>query len=967
MCHRTHSASSDVENEDPLSLLTTGSALVYGAWEGVGDTELCFSCHGVAALGSVYDVESPFEAPSTHSLAPSSSAYGPPEKQCASCHDTHGTSRDASGATFAALLRSDSTTSPGQTYYQGDVYCASCHQDRAEDVWDGLEVWNMTGHATEMTPTSSGTQIVCSNCHHPHGSDNSALIQEVLYPPAAPATVAVPANDRWLCFGCHPGSQATYSGGLTYQASTHGTSTATVTVDAEWASAGETRTVGECQSCHSPMGRSDGAGGTVAKLAHAEGKDLCFRCHGLGSQIASDLAQFEFPASEAGAPELMATYDADELAAAYSRVAVYTQESTGTAPRDILGPREYDVTSRSGDAAAGDIDGDGVAELVVGDPGGRRIDVFDESALAGLDRSAYLSAVVQSIPTFVAVGDVLVDGSGLPEIITLERPSSSPASGTVEIYRWNGSGLSHITSVSVGNDPSGLAVGDVAHTSAADIVVTSDYDDELRILTQSGATTFNIGGPYATRKAPRGPSVGDAWDGAVMGNEITVANSGESTGTISVFSGAGALLGSYDAAVGAGGQAWETLVADVLPNVAGQETAVALRSTTATSGINVFTRLVSGGLGGPQTYVIGQRYGSGSLASGDIDGDSTPELVVGNGGVWSRTAARREPSLSVFEPNGTGTALSASPQTLWGGGAQLAGRPPAVVIADVGAVGESRHAAGSAPATHVSTETATLVRHVECADCHNVHEATSTPTLANASAPAAYGPLLGTWGVEVENAPAGSITLTERRGVLYEYETCLKCHSAWSALGDGRDIASEIDTRNASVHAIEETSTNSQATSGSFVSATPAWSNSSILYCADCHANQDLTEPVGPHTSENAPILARPYWGVLSSATNSLCYECHKSSVYLTGVDDGASNPSSTSRFYNTATSAKLHSLHTSTRGYGCETCHMSHGIDREHLIRNEVGYSHGANGGSCNNACHSTGVPTSTVHAYTR
>ncbi len=202
MCHRAHTSASDVEWEDPLSFETTGNALIVGVFEGSGDTELCYSCHGVAALGSLFDVESAFLSASVHSLAPSTSAYGPSEKQCASCHDTHGTSRDASGSTYPALLRSTSST--GSTLYQGDEYCATCHQNRTDSRWDGLSVWNQTAHAKVMTAPASGTEIVCSVCHQPHGSDNTALIVETIFPPAAPTTTSVPANDRWLCFSCHP-------------------------------------------------------------------------------------------------------------------------------------------------------------------------------------------------------------------------------------------------------------------------------------------------------------------------------------------------------------------------------------------------------------------------------------------------------------------------------------------------------------------------------------------------------------------------------------------------------------------------------------------------------------------------------------------------------------------------------------------------------------------------------------------
>ena len=162
---------------------------------------------------------------------------------------------------IAALLRSYSTTSPGDVLFQGDAYCASCHIDRENDVWDGMSVWTQTAHSSEITPTTE-TDIACTACHAAHGSNNPPLITEQLVPPAAPTTLTVPANDRWLCFGCHPGSLATYPGGLTYQY------VVSCSVDSEHAHCGG---VG--------IGRGHAHRGRVSELSPADG---CIRWYGRG-------------------------------------------------------------------------------------------------------------------------------------------------------------------------------------------------------------------------------------------------------------------------------------------------------------------------------------------------------------------------------------------------------------------------------------------------------------------------------------------------------------------------------------------------------------------------------------------------------------------------------------------------------------------------------------------------------------
>jgi len=972
ICHRAHTAASDTTwtiVAGPAE--AAASALILGSLQGEGDTGLCFACHGVDALGSSTDVEAAFTSESSHTIAPDIAPYGPTPMDCSSCHDSHGTDRDTDGDPYAALLRARSELDPDIMYNRGDEYCTACHQDTVANTWDGLEIWQQTAHAVEITPTASGTAIVCSACHDAHGSDNPPLIRETVYPPSAPETLSVPANDRWLCFTCHESSQATYPNGATYQTSTHAQSSAVISASGEWASAEDTRTVGECQNCHNPMGTSDGEGAPIAKLAVAEGSALCERCHNAESTTAVDLTGFAFPETESAASELVVAWNAAALDEVYDRLSVWTQETTGTAPRDLLGPRVFDTPGSAVDAAAGDIDGDGYQDIVVAAGSSKHLDVFEPTALSGL---ASLRFSIDATATYVAVADLLIDGAGLPEIAVVSRSQSVPHASELYVYRYSavGPSLSLVEGpVTLGDDASGIAAGNVRGTAQADIAVTCMGDDTLRVFTESTVTSDTlVASSYATRQDPRGPSIGDAAGSA--GTEIVVANSGEVADTVSVFTGAGSLVGSYDATLTAhpGAVAYDTLVADVLPNIAGAETYVALRSDSGTGGFVAFPR-AAGGLdeSSMQSYTTGALSNTASLAAEDLDSDSLTELVVGNAGHWpTSTAVDKAASVQVYSADGAGTALAATPVTLWSEGAQMAGGAPALVPVDLGAFGESRHPVSQVEDAHVSTETVIPARHVECADCHNVHEATSTvPPLG---APLVYGALKGTWGVSVTNVSVNSITYTERQGVVYEYETCFKCHSGANVTPFGdEDVAAEFNALNASFHAIETSTTNSMVTSDSFESATPAWTNSSVLYCTTCHGNSDAGEPAGAHSSPSAPVLSSPLWGTTSDAGELLCYDCHKYTVYFSGTEDnGPSGSPSGSNFYDADLGGpELHFEHVSARGIGCESCHESHGIDREHLIRDGVGYAHALNGGYCVNACHSTGPVDPQRHDYTR
>jgi Doubled CXXCH motif (Paired_CXXCH_1) len=960
MCHRAHTSASGDEWTDPFG--TNHSSMLIGTSALTdGDVPLCLSCHGVDQLGSGIDVQTSFLSSSRHLIAPEDSAYGPTPKECSSCHDSHGSAKNLLGLPYPALLRSKSVTNADIVAYEGDRYCANCHLPRANNEFDGLSVWQQTAHAQKIQPTTSGTGIVCSVCHDPHGSNSAPSIVSEIAPPSVATTVTVPGNDRSLCYGCHPGAQATYPGGVAFNASGHGSSATTVPITWEWASRDLTETardrrVGECQVCHDPMGRNDGSGKPVARLGLAQGRVLCYQCHGAASTVATDVASsVETPIGEEFRNELFVAWSPTVNGGTYDNIQVFTVDTTGTPPRPLVGPRQFKPTGRAGDAASGDINGNGALEVVVGDSAAPRVDVWRADPLQGVAKASY---TLSEVPTFVGVGNVLLDGSGLPELVAVTRDGIAPYPSRLYVYRWNGSGFTTVLGpVAVGDNVSSLAVGDVTGTSGADVVVTNISANELRVLTEPSGTpgTLSVGGPYVTGAGPRGLSIGDAWDDGAGANEIVLANSGATTSNVAVYSGDGVLRQVADATATAGAIAYDTLVADCLSGNPRPEVVVDLYHATDKSAIEVFSQI-----GGILTSVDSKTDNSArthkiSLAAGDLTADGDVEIVAANAGEFTGTTAFNhvDPSIDIYKPTANGQKLNGVTRRQVGG-AEMANDAPALVVADLGLVGKSRHPVdAAASASHVSTEVAGFTPHVDCSDCHNVHDSNATTT----TAPAAGGAIKGTWGVTVENAPATFITYTEKQGVERQYELCMKCHSGWAPVPGRRNIASEMDTRNPSFHAVEGPTGVSIATPGSFVPATPAWSNDSVLYCTDCHDQSDATAAKGPHSSDYSSLLKKPYFGASSNNPDVLCYACHKATVYYDGSEDGVA--ASTSHFYEVTQAgqgdvAKKHSLHVLQLGLVCDTCHASHGSTTlPHLIRSDVGYTASENGGTCTNTCH--------------
>lgn len=960
MCHRAHTAPGVVARSQFGSWETTGSALILAQPSNTGDAALCLTCHGVDSLGSGIDVQSDFGRSSVHSLLPQGSRYvDVPQKQCSSCHDAHGSKKRGDGTPFPGLLRA--FTEQGEAFFAGEEYCATCHYDTRDaegNRFDGLKIYKQTAHAG-LPGSATGTEVTCSNCHASHGSDIAPLIRGLITPPAAPTTATVTANDRTLCYACHKEQRATWLGAATYDDETsptvHGASTIALSVTAEYASEETTRLAGECQSCHNPMGSDDGKGAPIAKLAELEGRDLCYSCHNKENSDQhgiTDMASYGVrPEAIVGEPELVVAWDPAVLPAAYGGLHVHTRAFRDvTPPYDLEGPRRYRVANgmdgRTGAMAHGDIDGLGDTELVVADPAAPVLRVFRSDPLAGL---AYVSHSVETTIAFIEIGEFIHDSSGLPEVAAVSVETAGAS--YLRLYRLNGSAFTRVAGPTyVGDYASGLASGYLTAGAVADLVITALAGDpsgpgELRILSAAGGTLV-ANGPYDTRRGPRGPSIGNVWLASAEATEVVIANSGETSDTVSVFSAAGAELASYEATIGPGGAvAWDTAIADILTGTGTVEVAVALRSESSTSGVSVFRTVAGNGLVAHGVYQTGEGYATSMLEIGDIDGDGRVQLLAGNAGTLSQTPGEStSPSVQIFRANEAGDSMSIA-TTRWGGGTELAGGTPAVAVVDLGPVGRSRHPASAVKGAHVSTETAGFERHVECVDCHNVHAATAELAVP----PFAYGAIRGTWGVDVASG-----TLVE--SVEREYEMCFKCHADPLWGGSPRDIAAELDPKNNGFHPVMKRS-GAGVNSDTLVSG---WTSGSQMHCVDCHGNAG-GGPKGPHVSSQAPLLSRPFIGAEPAAASLLCYSCHDRNVYFLGQGDSPTL-SSGSLFYDAASGELLHRKHVGSHGLGCETCHTSHG-GNEHLIRDDIDWLPAKSGGACFTPCHLD----STANAYSR
>lgn len=188
-----------------------------------------------------------------------------------------------------------------------------------------------------------------------------------------------------------------------------------------------------------------------------------------------------------------------------------------------------------------------------------------------------------------------------------------------------------------------------------------------------------------------------------------------------------------------------------------------------------------------------------------------------------------------------------------------------------------------------------IPRHVTCSDCHHHHY------------------------VEEKNKSAG-IKGTDRHGtksgsVSFEYELCFNCHSDSANLpADQTNKTKTFDIANPSFHPVIAPGRNND-----LPSLIPPLTASSVITCTDCHNSDDLSGPRGLHGSTYKYILAKNFSeidGPEGIFQYELCYSCHSRSSILGNE------------------SFQLHSLHVTSVGTSCRTCHNPHGSTQyAHLI----------------------------------
>ena len=183
--------------------------------------------------------------------------------------------------------------------------------------------------------------------------------------------------------------------------------------------------------------------------------------------------------------------------------------------------------------AAEDVNGDGLADLVVANGTPKQVNVYLKQPDDPLNFRSAAPYAVGAEPVAVTLADV--DGDGHPDIITAN------ADDTVSILLNKGDGtFGAAEAFHVGPGPIKLAVADLDGDGHADIVTVGGSADDISVIMGKGHGSFGTHHEYPTGAGPAALAIGDLDGDGVP--DVVVANTTD--GNVSLLTGVGD--GSFD-------------------------------------------------------------------------------------------------------------------------------------------------------------------------------------------------------------------------------------------------------------------------------------------------------------------------------------------------------------------------------------------------------------------------------------
>jgi predicted CXXCH cytochrome family protein len=820
-CYRCHSRTTDglvgtkktVANRDwyNATAMTTAAERVYAQFQlaskhpvvaASGDSVECESCHNPHVVdkttGKLTDPDNGYNA----------AAYATDANQatfCLKCHDGGLPARTINGTTYIPY----SVTQANTAINNKSANAARGH-------------WSITG------AIGSGEEVSCAECHDNHGSAAPKLLGAYDMTDSRNEIngVAITANDNSVCTACHAAATGTtytrlangYPNIGTWPGTTvyNGTNGIHKGVGVVWPSSGLTG--GDCKNCHDVHGTAYTYDETVGQFNPASaGNDryaMCFTCHDADGPSTRNIKRY-FPTADGGLAtggnfgHVIKT-SGGTLTVGQGLPCYDCHNPHGSAIADglLVMSQNNNITYAVGDAAG---------EINMGTAAGNRQFCFLCHSTA--DATARVTDPTDGAGYVNVAGTALVEGLNRAAAIGVNKLRLPAVSGHYEAdatscYGCHGNDYSGATTNNVHNPGAGGSTGGSACNTchATHATMTNDTLTYHHVLDGTAFRAPNATNTYPTStsalecvschvdhnyfnsqkafnlrtdlSATAVPTNSDFPGGGTYGiciacHSVTQAKNttGQKVGgstTTPIISGAGFDASAHDYQVNSGGViGFGTTAADTFK---------ANCSKCHDDDMDTGSKMTS-------TYKIG------------VHKSSENRIAKALGVALAGSSTSSEENLcykchtgGTAGPDGYGAgSMSAAARSIYTEFNNVA-KPNKHPVAATSGVHQSYNEGTSAGWNPASS------RHVECEDCHNVHEAqagtTAWPTnqarRGNTPPPIA-GATKGVWGVTISGANAngtwtgsgtsGSPTAPTYSRVAsssYQWQLCLKCHSSWS-------------------------------------------------------------------------------------------------------------------------------------------------------------------------------------------
>ena len=296
------------------------------------------------------------------------------------------------------------------------------------------------------------------------------------------------------------------------------------------------------------IGDVDGDGRPDVVVAYQLGKQVSVLLNNSSAGAVSFLAKTDFSCRGNSSAVAIGDIDRDGkpdivVANFLNNNVSVLKNSTAGGGLSFAGPVDFVTGNAPGSLCISDLDGDGKADLVVGNYASNTVSVLqNQSANGTIDASTFGGKVdlpLGGAPTGLFAGDI--DGDGKPDIVVSNYNASRNA---VTILQNNSSGPGSLSSTSfasgvdftTGNQPVALGMGDLDGDGKVDMV-TADYNsNSVTVLRNTSSGSISVSSlvsktDFTTGNTPYGLAVGDL-DGDSKPDIVSV---NDAAGTLSVL------------------------------------------------------------------------------------------------------------------------------------------------------------------------------------------------------------------------------------------------------------------------------------------------------------------------------------------------------------------------------------------------------------------------------------------------